>query len=85
MGSRAQVFAQDGRRSGATAQRDRGTNDLYAERQAIHRRSDGRLQSTCRTYRVVPALTQTACITGPMASMNRQRLLIKPGAAISRF
>ncbi len=48
---------------GAATQRDRSADDLHAERQAIHRRPDRGLQSICGTYRVVPALTQAACIT----------------------
>ena len=38
-------------------------DDLHAERQAIHRRRDRGLESACGTYRVVPPLTQAACIT----------------------
>src|SRR5207247_5767736 len=46
-------------RGGAATQRDGSADDLHAERRAIHRRPDRGLQSTCGTYRVASALTQS--------------------------
>ena len=47
-------------RGGAAPQRDGRADDLHAERQAIHRRSDRGRQSACGADRVAPALIRVA-------------------------
>jgi quinoprotein glucose dehydrogenase len=66
----------------ATTQRDGSADDLHAERKAIHRRPDRGRQSPCGTYRVVPALTQAACITWPMASTTLLINMVSPKSAL---